>query len=76
MKLYICHWNVDVWAKVSISRLIWAFMKARIITEQLSNNKETDSDNDESNRSMLGVEIVQLLNSETEDEKLNGFVED
>jgi len=40
-------------------------MKARIITEQLSNNKETDSDNDESNRSMLGVEIVQLLNSDT-----------
>jgi len=36
-------------------------MKAGIITEQLSDNKETDSDNDKRDLGMHDVEIVQLV---------------
>jgi len=34
-------------------------MKAGIITEQLSNNNKTHSDNDETNPGMLDVKIMQ-----------------
>ncbi len=49
----ICQWIVDAWAKVSVSSVVRAFTKARIITEQLSNSNETDSDNDKGIRTCL-----------------------
>lgn len=72
----ICQWIVDAWAKVSVSSVVRAFTKAGIITEQLSNSKETDSDNDERDPGMLDAEIAQLLNSDTEDEEFDGFVDE
>ena len=51
-------------------------MKVRIITEQLSNSNETDSNNDKRDPGMLNVEITQLLNSDTEHGELNASVED
>jgi len=44
-------------------------MKFRVITEQLSNSNETDSDNDEMDLGLLDVKIMQLLNSDTEDKE-------
>lgn len=44
--------------------------------EQLSNSSETDSDNDERDPGILDAEIAQLLNSDTEDEEFDGFVEE
>jgi len=43
MKPRVCNWIVDVWANVSVTSVVQAFMKARIIAEQLSNSNETDS---------------------------------
>ena len=67
---------MDTWAKVSVSSVIHAFMKAVIITEQLStgNSNETDLDNDECDMGRLKVEITKLLNLDTEDKKIDGFV--
>ena len=53
----ICQWIVDAWANVSVSIIIRSFEKAGIITEQPSNDNETDSDNDETNAGMLRVNI-------------------
>ena len=54
-----------------------SFRKARIITEQLNtdNSDEVDSDNDETDPGMLDVKIAQLLNSDTEDEEFDEFLE-
>ncbi len=71
----ICQWILDAWAKISVSSVVQAFMGAGIITEQLSNSNETDSDNDERDPGMLDAEIAQLLNSDAEDEEFDGFVE-
>lgn len=71
----ICQWIVAAWAKVSVSSVVRAFTKAGIITEQLSNSNETDSDNDERDQGMLDAEIAQLFNSDTEGEEFDGFVE-
>lgn len=57
----ICQWIVDAWAKVSVSSVVRAFTKAGIITEQLSNSNETDSDNDERDPGMLNAEMAQLF---------------
>ena len=69
---------MDAWVKVSVTCVIWAFTKAWIIAEQLStgNSNETDSDNDKRDLSMLDAEIVQLLNSDTEDKEFDGFVDE
>ena len=74
----ICQWIVDAWAKISVSTIVRSFKKAVIITEQSStgNGDEADSDGDETNPEMLDVEIAQLLNSDAEDEELDGFLEE
>lgn len=74
----ICQWIVDDWAKVSVSNVVRAFMKARIITEQIGNSKKTDSENDERDPGMLDAEIptAQLLNSDTGDEEFDGFMDE
>ncbi|KAF4093698.1 hypothetical protein AMELA_G00004910 [Ameiurus melas] len=72
----ICQWIVDAWAKVSVSSIVRAFMKGGIITKQLSNSNETDSDNDERDLGMVDAEIAQLFTSDTEDEEFDGFVEE
>ena len=55
-----------------------SFRKARIITEQLNtdNIDEADSDSDETNPGMLDVKIALLLNSDTEDEEFDRFLEE
>ncbi|KAG5831790.1 hypothetical protein ANANG_G00282950 [Anguilla anguilla] len=72
----ICQWIVDAWAKVSVSTVVRAFMKAGIITELPGNSNDTDSDNDERDPGMLDAVIAQLLNSDTEDEEFEGFVDE
>ena len=72
----ICQWIVDAWAKVSVSTVFRAFSKAGIINEQPSNSNETESDDDGRYPGSLYATIAQLLNSDTEDEDLDGFVED
>lgn len=72
----ICQWIVDAWAKVSVSTVVRAFTKAGIINEQPSNSNETESDDDERNPGLLDAAIAQLLNSDTEDEEFDGFVEE
>ncbi|VDP84434.1 unnamed protein product [Echinostoma caproni] len=46
------------------------------INEQPSNSNETESDDDERNPGLLDAAIAQLLNSDTEDEEFDGFVEE
>ena len=55
-----------------------SFRKAGIITEQLNidNSDEAGSDSNETDPGMLDVEIAQLLNSDTEDEEFDGFLEE
>ncbi|XP_072769637.1 pogo transposable element with KRAB domain [Nerophis lumbriciformis] len=72
----ICQWIVDAWAKVSISSVVRAFTRAGLIAGQLTDSTETDSDDDERDAGMLDAEIAQLLNSDTEDEDFDGFVEE
>ena len=74
----ICQWIVDSWSKISISTITRSFRKAGIITEQsnIDNSNETDSDSDETDPVMLDAEIAQLLNSDTEDEEFDGFLEE
>ncbi|GAB1601903.1 hypothetical protein Ahia01_000468800 [Argonauta hians] len=72
----ICQWIVDTWAKVSVSTVVRAFTKAGIINEQPSNSNETESDDDEGDPGSLDAAIAQLLNSDTEDEEFDGFVEE
>ncbi|XP_007245626.3 pogo transposable element with KRAB domain isoform X1 [Astyanax mexicanus] len=72
----ICQWIVDAWAKVSVSSVVRAFTMSGIITEQLNYSNETDSDNDEREPGVLNAEIAHLLNSDTEDEGFDGFVEE
>ena len=69
----ICQWIVDAWAKISVSTIVRSFIKAGIITEQQCTNSETDLDNDEAEPRKLDIEVVQLLNSDTEDEEFDGF---
>ena len=69
----ICQWIVDAWAKISVSTIIQSFIKAGIITEQQCTSSKTDSDNDEAEPRKLNIEVVQLLNSDTEDEEFDGF---
>lgn len=73
----ICQWIVDAWAKISVSTVVRAFTKAGIITELPGNSNDTDSDsdNDERDPGMLDAVIAQLLNSDTEDEEFEGFVD-
>lgn len=61
---------MDAWAKISGSN-VQSFKKAEIITEQLINSNETDSDNGERDSGVFDAEITQLLNSVTEDENFN-----
>ena len=63
-------------AKVSVSTVVRAFTKAEIINEQPSKSSETESDDDEKNPGLLDAAIAQLLNSDTEDEEFEGFVEE
>ncbi|KAA8589182.1 hypothetical protein FQN60_010527, partial [Etheostoma spectabile] len=70
----ICQWIVDAWAKVSVSTVVRAFTKARIITELPANSNDTDSDNDGFGH--FGCVIAQLLNSDTEDEEFKGFADE
>ncbi|KAJ8280487.1 hypothetical protein GJAV_G00055280 [Gymnothorax javanicus] len=72
----ICQWIVDAWAKVSVSTVVRAFTKAGIITELPGNSNDTDSDNDERDPGMLDAVIAQLLNSDTDDEEFEGFVDE
>jgi len=74
----ICQWIVDAWAKISVSTIMRSFRKAGIITEQLNidNSDEAGSDSNETDPGMLDVEIAQLLNSDTEDEEFDGFLEE
>jgi len=51
-------------------------MKAGIITEQLSNSNKIDWDNDHERFGRAFIETTQLLNSNTEDEEFNGFLQD
>ena len=69
----ICQWIVDAWAKISVSTIIRPFIKAGIITKQQCTSSETDLDNDEAEPHKLDIEVVQLLNSDTEDEEFDGF---
>lgn len=69
----ICQLIVDAWAEVSVSTVVQAFTKAGIITELPGNSNDTDSDNDEWD--MLEAVIAQLLNSDTEDEEFEVFVD-
>ena len=71
----ICQWIVDAWAKISVSSIVRSFRKAGIISEQHSENDDTDSDCDETDLSMLCGEIAQLFDSETEDENFNEFLD-
>lgn len=68
----ICQCIADVWTKVSVSTVVRAFTKVRIINEQPSNSKEAESDDDERDPGLLDAAIAQLWNSDTEDE----FVEE
>jgi len=74
----ICQWIVDSWSKISVSTITRSFRKAGIITEQSNtdNSNETDSDTDETDPVLLDVKIEQLLNSDTEDEEFDGFLEE
>lgn len=72
----ICQWIVDAWAKVSVSTVVRAFTKAGIITELPGNSNDTDLDNEERDPGMLDAVIAQLLNSDTEDEEFDGFVDE
>ena len=69
MLLRICQWIVDAWAKISVSTIIRSFNKAGIITEQRSSSSKTNLEYDEAEPSVLSIEIVQLLNSDTEEMK-------
>ena len=60
---------MDAWANVSVSTVVRAFTKARIIAELPGNSNDTDSDNDERDPGMLDAVITQLFNSDTEDEE-------
>ena len=64
--------------KISISTITRSFRKAGIITEQsnIDNSNEIDSDNDKTDPVMLDADIAQLLNSDTEDEEFDGFLEE
>ena len=55
-----------------------SFSKAGIITEQLNtgNSDEAHSDSDETDPGMLDVKIAHLLNSDTEDEEFDRFLEE
>ena len=44
--------------------------------EKQQERNETDSDSDETDPGMLDAEITQLLNSDTEDEEFDGFLEE
>lgn len=72
----IFQWIVDAWVKVSVSTVVRAFMKAGIITELPGNSNDVDSDNDDRESGMLDSVIAQLLNSDTEDEEFEGFVDE
>ena len=74
----ICQWIVDSWSKISVSTITRSFRKAGIIPEQSNtdNSDETDSNSDETDPVMLDAEIAQLLNSDTEDEEFDGFLEE
>ena len=65
----------DAWAKVSVSTVVRAFKKAGITNEQPSNSNETESEDDERDPGLLDAAIAQLLNSDTEDEEFEGFVD-
>ena len=60
----ICQWIVDAWANASVSTVVRAFTKARIITELPGNSHDTDSDNDKRDLGMLDAVIAQLFNSD------------
>lgn len=47
---------------------VWSEL-SQIITEELSNSNETDSDNDQRDLGMLDAEITQVLNWDTEDKE-------
>ena len=72
----ICQQIVYAWDKVSVSTIVQTFMKAGIITEQLSNSNKIDWDNDHERFGRAFIETTQLLNSNTEDEEFNGFLQD
>lgn len=68
----IDQWIVDAWAMVSVSSVVWAFMKTRIIGEQASESCENDFADDEKDPNLLDVKITQLFNSDIECEKFKG----
>ncbi|TWW67883.1 hypothetical protein D4764_02G0009240 [Takifugu flavidus] len=69
----ICGWIVDAWAMIPSSCIGRAFTKAGINAEAEPVG-ESDSDDEEEEFGMLDIEIVQLFNSDTEDENFDGFV--
>ena len=65
---------MDAWAKNQFPPSSDLLIKQELrITEQQNSSSEADSDNDEAEPGMLDIEIMQLLNSDTEDEEFDGF---
>ena len=64
---------IDAWTKVSASTVARALKHVGIGTDQSSNSNETDSGEDVS---MPDASVAQLINSDTEDEEFDGFVEE
>lgn len=72
----ICKWIVNAWAGISVTTVVRAFRKAGIVTELPDNSSDTDSVNDDFDKTEPGVldaAIAQLFNSDTEEEVFEGF---
>ena len=66
----VCGWIVDAWTNVSAGSVVQAFAKAGIISEEPPGT-ESDSDSEEGEIGMS--DLVQLFNSETEDDDFDRF---
>lgn len=62
--------------KVSVTTIVRAFIEAEIIKEKSRKSYKTFSDYYDREPGLLGTTIVQILNSDTEDEKFDRFVKD
>ncbi|KAF4804359.1 hypothetical protein TURU_008508 [Turdus rufiventris] len=79
----VCQWILDAWDKVTATTIIGGFAKADIIPGLTSDSiKSTETDESDSEDTghmgsgLLGAPIAQLLISNTEEEELEGFMED
>ena len=72
----ICLRIIGAWIVASVSTVVWAFKQAGIVTVLPSSSYKPDSDDDIRNPGLFDASITKLLNSDTEDEKFDRFVEE